>query len=206
MVGSTATTLRDMIPFESIKHGSEPVVTVAIEAKHMKDLPKLVEVLRQVAKEDPTLQVKIDQETGEHLLSGMGELHLEVVTGRITRDSGVEIISSPPIVAYRETITGSTEAVEGKSPNRHNRFYIEASPLEQSIIDLIKNGEISMRMAKLERREKLMEAAGWTKEEGDAIAGIYETNIFMDRTKGVQYLNETMELILDGFVDCLLYT
>ena len=203
MVGSTATTLRDMIPFESIKHGSEPVVTVAIEAKNMKDLPKLVEVLQQVAKEDPTLQVKIDQETGEHLLSGMGELHLEVVTGRITRDRGVEIIASPPIVAYRETITGSTAAVEGKSPNRHNRFYIEAMPLEQSVVDLIKNGEISMRMAKLERREKLMEAAGWTKEEGDAIAGIYETNIFMDRTKGVQYLNETMELILDGFVEAV---
>ncbi|MGM0771607.1 MAG: GTP-binding protein, partial [Halobacteriota archaeon] len=57
IVGSTVTTLEGMAPFESIRHASEPVVTVAVEAKHMKDLPKLVEVLRQVAKEDPTLKI-----------------------------------------------------------------------------------------------------------------------------------------------------
>ena len=53
MVGSTVTSLMEMTPFESLKHYSEPVMTVAVEAKNMKDLPKLVEVLRQVAKEDP---------------------------------------------------------------------------------------------------------------------------------------------------------
>ena len=100
-------------------------MTVAVEAKNMKDLPKLVEVLRQVAKEDPTLQVTINEETGEHLISGMGELHLEIITGRIKRDKGVEIITSEPIVVYRETVTQKAGPVEGKSPNRHNRFYIE---------------------------------------------------------------------------------
>ncbi|HNX17478.1 MAG TPA: elongation factor EF-2, partial [Methanoregula sp.] len=74
IVGSTVTSLMDMSPFESLKHYSEPVMTVAVEAKNMKDLPKLVEVLRQVAKEDPTLGVAINEETGEHLISGMGEL------------------------------------------------------------------------------------------------------------------------------------
>ena len=73
-VGSTVTTLMEMAPFESLKHYSEPVMTVAVEAKNMKDLPKLVEVLRQVAKEDPTLGIAINEETGEHLISGMGEL------------------------------------------------------------------------------------------------------------------------------------
>ncbi len=86
--------------FEEMIHTSDPVVTVAVEAKRMKDLPKVVEVLRQVAKEDPTLRVKIDEETGEHLLSGMGELHLEVITNRI-RGDGLEIDTSPPIVVYR---------------------------------------------------------------------------------------------------------
>ncbi|MDD1715819.1 MAG: elongation factor EF-2, partial [Methanolinea sp.] len=105
VVGSTVTTLQEMTPFESLKHYSEPVMTVAVEAKNMKDLPKLVEVLRQVAKEDPTLQVNINEETGEHLISGMGELHLEIVTGRIKRDKGVEIVTSEPIVVYRETVT-----------------------------------------------------------------------------------------------------
>ncbi|MEA1908411.1 MAG: elongation factor EF-2, partial [Euryarchaeota archaeon] len=116
IVGSTAASLRDMTPFEVITHASEPVVTVAVEAKHMRDLPKLIEVLRQVSKEDPTLRVKIDEETGEHLLSGMGELHLEIIAHRIERDKGVEITTSEPIVVYRETVTGSAGPVEGKSP------------------------------------------------------------------------------------------
>ncbi|MDO8841566.1 elongation factor EF-2, partial [Methanocalculus sp.] len=130
-VGSTVTSKQDMAPFESLKHYSEPVMTVAVEAKNMKDLPKLVEVLRQVAKEDPTIRITINEETGEHLIAGMGELHLEVVTGRIRRDKNVDIITSEPIVVYRETVTKKAGPVEGKSPNRHNRFYIEVEPLDQ---------------------------------------------------------------------------
>ncbi|MDD1674055.1 MAG: elongation factor EF-2, partial [Methanomicrobiales archaeon] len=105
IVGSTVTNLKEMTSFESLKHYSEPVMTVAVEAKNMKDLPKLVEVLRQVGKEDPTVRVAINEETGEHLISGMGELHLEIITGRIKRDKGVEIVTSEPIVVYRETAT-----------------------------------------------------------------------------------------------------
>lgn len=198
IVGSTVTTLAGMEPFESITHASEPVVTVAVEAKHMKDLPKLVEVLRQVAKEDPTLKITLDEETGEHLLAGMGELHLEVIAHRIERDKGVEITTTPPLVVYRETIRGSAGPVEGKSPNRHNRFYITVEPLEQEVRDLIKAGEISMRMPEVERREKLM-AAGMDKDEAKGIADIFESNVYIDVTKGIQHLNETMELILEGF-------
>ena len=134
IVGSTVTTLEDMTPFESIRHVSEPVVTVAVEAKHTKDLPKLIEVLRQVAKEDPTLQITLDEETGEHLMAGMGELHLEVIAHRIQRDKNVEITTSKPIVVYRETIKRKIEPVEGKSPNRHNRFYIFVEPLDTEIV------------------------------------------------------------------------
>ncbi|MFY1110096.1 MAG: elongation factor EF-2 [Methanosarcinaceae archaeon] len=201
-VGSTVTTLDGMIPFESIRHVSEPVVTVAVEAKHTKDLPKLVEVLRQVAKEDPTLQITLDEETGEHLMAGMGELHLEVIGHRIERDKNVEITTSQPIVVYRETIKKKTEPVEGKSPNRHNRFYIYVEPLDDATVELIKSGEISMRMPELERREKLM-AVGMDKDQAKKIAGIYGSNIFIDMTKGIQYLNETMELVLDGFEEVM---
>jgi elongation factor 2 len=198
IVGSTVTTLEGMEPFESITHASEPVVTVAVEAKHMKDLPKLVDVLRQVAKEDPTLKITLDEETGEHLMAGMGELHLEVIAHRIERDKGVEITTTPPIVVYRETIRGSAGPVEGKSPNRHNRFYVEIEPLEEGVRDLIKAGEISMRMPEVERREKLMEA-GLDKDEAKGIVDIFESNVYIDMTKGIQHLNETMELILEGF-------
>jgi elongation factor 2 len=202
IVGSTASSDKNMTPFESIRHVSEPVMTVAVEAKHMKDLPKLVEVLRQVAKEDPTLKVMINQETGEHLLAGMGELHLEVVAGRIQRDKHVEITTSKPLVVYRETISGHVGPVEGKSPNRHNRFYVEVEPLSPAIIELIKSNGISMRQGEVERRDILMKA-GMSKDEAKSITHIYETNMYIDMTKGIQYLNETMELILEGFEEVM---
>ncbi len=202
IVGSTASTDKSMTPFESIKHGSEPVMTVAVEAKHMKDLPKLVEVLRQVAKEDPTLKVMINQETGEHLLAGMGELHLEVVAGRILRDKHVEITTSKPLVVYRETVSTHVGPVEGKSPNRHNRFYVEVEPLAPAVVDLIKNNEVSMRQSEVERRDILLKA-GFTKDEAKGLTHIYETNMYIDMTKGIQYLHETMELILEGFEEVM---
>jgi elongation factor 2 len=202
IVGSTVSTDKSMTPFESIRHVSEPVVTVAVEAKHMKDLPKLVEVLRQVAKEDPTLKVMINQETGEHLLAGMGELHLEIVAGRIKRDKHVDITTSKPLVVYRETVTSHAGPVEGKSPNHHNRFYIEVEPLASAVIELIKSNQVSMRQQEVERRDILMKA-GMSKDEAKGITQIYESNIFIDMTKGIQYLNETMELILEGFEEVM---
>jgi elongation factor 2 len=203
VVGSTVSSLMDMTPFESLEHYSEPVVTVAVEAKNMKDLPKLVDVLRQVAKEDPTLRVNINEETGEHLISGMGELHLEIITGRIKRDKGVEIITSEPIVVYRETITQElTDAVEGKSPNRHNRFYFTLHPLPEHVVDMIKGHEISMNQESLERRDAMVKA-GFEKDEAKSVKDIYATNILLDMTKGIQYLNETMELIIDGIHEAL---
>lgn len=203
VVGSTVSSLMDMVPFESLEHYSEPVVTVAVEAKNMKDLPKLVEVLRQVAKEDPTLRVNINEETGEHLISGMGELHLEIITGRIKRDKGVEIITSEPIVVYRETITQElTDPVEGKSPNRHNRFYFTLHPLPEEVVEMIKGHEISMNQESLERRDAMLKA-GFDKDEAKSVKDIYATNIFLDMTKGIQYLNETMELIIDGIHEAL---
>jgi elongation factor 2 len=202
IVGSTVSNLEGMMPFELIKHVSEPVMTVAVEAKNTRDLPKLVEVLRQVAKEDPTLSIAINEETGEHLMAGMGELHLDVVTTRIQRDRGVELKTSPPIVVYRESVVGKAGPVEGKSPNHHNRFYIEIEPLEPLAVTALKEGKINMKMDELERRKILLDA-GMDKEEARNIAGIYESNMFLNMTKGIQYLRETMELILEGFEESL---
>jgi len=202
IVGSTVSSIEGMTPFEAIKHVSEPVMTVAVEAKNMRDLPKVVEVLRQVAKEDPTLQVTINEETGEHLLAGMGELHLDVTVTRLQRDRGVELKTSPPIVVYRESIAGRAGPVEGKSPNHHNRFYIEFEPLEPGVAEAIKEGKVSMKMDELERRKLLIEK-GMDKEEARSIAGFYGTNVLLNMTKGIQYLKETMELILEGFEEAL---
>lgn len=203
VAGSTCSTLENFTPFESIKHISEPVVTMAIEAKNPRDLPKLIEVLRQLAKEDPTLQVTLNEETGEHLISGMGELHLEVKVEKIRREKGIEVITSPPIVVFRETVTKTSPVVEGKSPNRHNKFYIVVEPLPQEVIQLFKEENIDIRKAdKKELRKKLVEA-GLSKEEADGIQDYYEGNVFCDVTKGIQYLHETMDLIIQGFREAM---
>jgi elongation factor 2 len=202
IVGSTISSEGDMTPFEQIKHVSEPVMTVAVEAKNTRDLPKVVEVLRQIAKEDPTLQVNINEETGEHLMAGMGELHLDVTITRLQRDRGVELKTSPPIVVYRESIGGKGGPVEGKSPNHHNRFYIEFEPLELGVVEALKEGKISMKMEEVERRRILIEM-GMDKDEARNIAGYYGTNVLLNMTKGIQYLRETMELILEGFEEAL---
>jgi elongation factor 2 len=205
MAGSTVSSDKNMEPFEKISHYTEPVVTVAIEAKHMKDLPKLVEVLRTVAKADPSIQVEINNETGEHLLSGMGELHLEITTYRIVNDHKVEIKSSPPIVVYRENVKGKSPAFEGKSPNKHNRFFVEVSPLEQPIVDAIKSGELVVEGKIKDAKEmaRKLQDLGMDRDEARGVVMFIDNNVFVDGTKGIQYLNETLELCKQGFEEAM---
>ncbi len=201
IAGSTVSSV-EMTPFESIEHISEPVITKSIEAQKMDDLPKLIKVLQQVSKEDPTIGVEINEDTGEHLISGQGELHLEVITQRIERNQGIPVRTGEPIVVYREAPTRESEEVQGISPNRHNRFYVTAEPLAEEIVDTIKLGEASMDMPEQERREALQEA-GMDKDSSQDIEDIIGTNVFLDDTKGIQHLNETMELIIEGLEEAL---
>jgi elongation factor 2 len=199
VAGETITSYGNKIsPFESIEHISEPVVTVAVEAKNTKDLPKLIEVLRQVGKEDPTVRVEINEETGEHLISGMGELHLEIITYRID-EKGVEIETSEPIVVYRETIAGKAGPVEGKSPNKHNKFYIEIEPLEDSVFKAILEGDIKEGRVKGKELASKFTELGLTKDESKKVWDVYKRSLFINMTRGIQYLDEIKELLLEGF-------
>lgn len=206
IAGSTVSGIEDMEPFERIVHVSEPVVTVAVEAKHMKDLPKLVEVLRMVAKADPSLQVEINPETGEHLLSGMGELHLEITEYRINNEHGIEIKTSEPIVVYRETIMKkSVRQFEGKSPNKHNKFYFTVEPLPESIVKAIKTGTIPSEQRIKDDKEmaRMLGEHGLDKEDMKHVFWIQGSNIFVNKTKGVQYLHETKELLIESFKEAM---
>ena len=206
IAGSTVSSLTDMDPFEKMAHYSEPVVTKAIEAKNMKDLPKLVEVLRTIAKADPSLNIEINTETGEHLLSGMGELHLEITEFRIVNEQGVEIVASPPIVVYQEGIRGRNQSqFEGKSPNKHNKFYFMVEPLEQAVVDAIHKGEIDpdAKIKDPKAMAKRLEELGLDKEEAKGIEMFKNTNLLLDNTKGIQYLHETMELIKQAFEEAM---
>ncbi len=189
-------------PFEEMRYVSEPVVTVAVEAKHMKDLPKLIEVLRVMAREDPTIKVEINEETGEHLISGMGELHLEVITYRIKK-KGVDIETSPPIVVYRESVEDTCEPVEGKSPNKHNRFYFTVEPIEKPTFKALIEGEIKPHRLKGKELARALWESGMNKVDAKGVVEIYENNILTDVTKGIQYLNETMALIQEGFHEAM---
>ena len=141
--GVTIARDKDAEPFEAIRHYSEPVVTVALEPKAMKDLPKFIDALRGLAKSDASLQVSTNAETGEALLAGMGELHLEITVYRLEEEQGIKVNVSEPIVVYRESIESNNKghAFEGKSPNRHNRFYIEAEPLPLEVVQALREGE-----------------------------------------------------------------
>lgn len=203
VAGETITSYGTKIsPFESIEHISEPVVTVAVEARNTKDLPKLIEVLRQVGKEDPTVRVEINEETGEHLISGMGELHLEIIAYRIN-EKGVEIETSEPIVVYRETIAGTAGPVEGKSPNKHNRFYIEIEPLEDSVFKAIQEGEIKEGRVKGKELAAKFQEFGLSKEEARKVWDVNKRSLFINMTRGIQYLDEIKELLMDGFESTL---
>ncbi len=92
----------------------EPVIEVAIEPKTKADQDKLSTGLQRLAEEDPTFRVSSDEETGQTLIAGMGELHLEIIVDRLTREFGVEANVGKPQVAYRETIRKRVEKVEGK--------------------------------------------------------------------------------------------
>ncbi len=190
-------------PFEQIKHYSEPVVTKSIEAKNTKDLVKLVEVLRKLAKEDPTIKVEINQETGEHLISGMGELHLEIVEYKVLKEGKIEIETSKPIVVYRETITGPAGPVEGKSPNKHSKFKVIVEPLEEGVYKKMSEGEIPEGKPKGKKLVDVFIEGGLDREEAKNVKDVFNKCLLIDMTRGIQYMNEVMELLIQGFEEAV---
>ena len=189
-----------MAPFERLFYISEPVVTIAIEPKRSSDLPRLVDILRKLAIEDPTLHVFINEETGEYLISGMGTLHLEIVLWQLKQRSNIEVITSPPIVRYRETIKESSDVFEGKSPNKHNKLYFSVEPLNDETMKLLQRGVIYDGQDWRERAKILREQAGWDSDEARGIWSIDDNlNILVNMTSGVQHLREVRDTIIMGF-------
>ena len=199
--GDTLSTV-DLVPFESLHYVSEPVVTISVEPKHSRDLPKLVDFLNKLSIEDPTLVTTVRPETGEYLISGMGTLHLEIALTWIAK-AGIEVVASKPIILYRETVTRRGKVFEGKSPNRHNRIYIQVEPLEEEIIQLIRRGELFNEMDR-KQIARILRDHGW---DADMARNVWmidpKGNIFVDMTKGAQYLQESKALIIAGFQDVM---
>ncbi len=130
----------------------EPVISLAIEPKTKADQEKLSYVLQRLAEEDPTFKVKINHETGQTIMSGMGELHLEILVDRMKREMGMDVNVGKPQVAYKETITKTVDNVEGKyikqtgGHGQYGHCVIKVEPLGRGegfkFINKIKGGVI----------------------------------------------------------------
>jgi elongation factor 2 len=200
-VGETVTE-KEQTAFEEIRHIFQPVITKSIEVTKTADLPKLIEILRKVSKEDPSIKVTINEETGESLISGMGELHLEIIENRIKTEKGLEVKTSNPIVVYRESVGKSSgEAYEGRSPNKHNSFFIKVEPLSEELCKLIENGDLPEgRMKKKnEAVVSTLSKIGWGSDEIRNVKDIYKGSMFCDETRGEVHIGEVIEMILDAF-------
>jgi len=183
-------------PLISMKFSVSPVVRVAVEPKNPADLPKLVEGLKRLSKSDPLVQCSIE-ESGEHIVAGAGELHLEICIKDLQEEymGGAEIVVSEPVVSFRETVTTeSREVCLSKSPNKHNRLFCTARPMEEKLPEAIDDGQISSKDDPKSRARKLAEEYNWDVTEARKIWSFGPNtngpNVLVDCTKGVQYLNE----------------
>ena len=156
---TTGTTLCDPahpILLESIEF-PEPPVSIAVEPKTKADQEKMGLGLAKLAEEDPTFRVRTDEETGQTIISGMGELHLEIIIDRLKREHNVEANTGAPQVAYRETIRGTAEA-QGKhikqsgGRGQYGDVWIKFEPNEPGkgfeFIDMIKGGVVPQEYRK----------------------------------------------------------
>jgi elongation factor G len=129
-----------------------PVISVAIEPKTKSDAEKLSESLHRLSEEDPTFLVRTDEETGQTIISGMGELHLEILVDRLIREFNVVGNVGKPQVAYRETIKGPVKKVEGRyvrqsgGRGQYGHVYISLEPTGPGggyeFVDQVKGGKI----------------------------------------------------------------
>jgi len=130
----------------------EPVIHVAVEPKTKADQEKMGLALNRLAQEDPSFRVRTDEETGQTIISGMGELHLEIIVDRMRREFSVEANVGAPQVAYRETIRKSCDKVEGKfvkqsgGRGQYGHVWLKVEPNETGkgyeFVDAIKGGSV----------------------------------------------------------------
>ena len=170
-----------VVPFEQVRYVSEPVVTVAVEPKNPAELLELLAAVDQLAKEDPNLVASVNRETGEHLLSGMGELHLEIAVKHLRRlFSGMEISVSPPRVVYREKATRKGIIATALSPNQQNKFKAQVEPLVKNTVNAVP-------------QESKMQSA-----EGVLAVDEHE-NVLVDCTGKTKQFREVLDFVISGF-------
>ncbi|KAL6931819.1 Elongation factor 2 [Hanseniaspora guilliermondii] len=200
----TLTTYESAHNMKVMKFSVSPVVQVAVEVKNANDLPKLVEGLKRLSKSDPCVLTYM-AETGEHIVAGTGELHLEICLQDLENDhAGIPLKISPPVVAYRETVEAeSSQQALSKSPNKHNRIFLKAQPLDEECSLAIEDGKINARDDIKARARIMADEYGWDVTDARKIwcFGPDGTgpNVVVDQTKAVQYLAEIKDSVVAAF-------
>jgi elongation factor 2 len=188
----------------AMKYSVSPVVKVAVKPKDGKDLPKLVEGLKKLSKSDP-LVVCTTEESGEHIIAGCGELHVEICLKDLREEyAQCDFVMSDPVVSYRETVGGnSSQTCLAKSPNKHNRIYMVAEPLDEDLCKAIEDGPAGPKADAKERAKLYREKFDWDENSARKIwAWGPETegaNVVVDQTQAVQYMNEIKEHVNSAF-------
>jgi len=204
MKTGTISTFEQAHNMKVMKFSVSPVVRVAVECKNPSDLPKLVEGLKRLGKSDPLVQCSIE-ESGEHIIAGAGELHLEICLKDLEEDHAcIPIKVSEPVVSYRETVSEESDRMcLSKSPNKHNRLFMKARPMPDGLPEDIDKGDVSPRQELKERGRFLADKYDYDVTEARKIwcFGPEGTgpNLVIDCTKGVQYLNEIKDSVVAGF-------
>lgn len=200
----TITTSETAHNMKVMKFSVSPVVQVAVDVKNPNDLPKLVEGLKRLSKSDPCVQCTTS-DTGEHIVAGAGELHLEICLKDLEEDHAcVPIRTSDPVVSYRETIRAeSSQTALSKSANTHNRIYMTAQPFDEEVSKDIEAGKVSAKDDFKVRARYLNEVHNWDVGDARKIWAFgpdsIGPNVVVDMTKGVQYLNEVKDSIVSAF-------
>merc|ERR1712083_443893 len=158
----TLTTLDTAHNSADMKYSVSPVVKVAVKVKDGKGLPKLLEGLKKLSKSDP-LVVCTTEESGEHVIAGCGELHVEICLKDLREEyAQCEFTVSDPVVSYRETVSEqSSVTCLAKSPNKHNRLYLEALPMPEEVSKDIEDGKLGPKAEAKERARMFREKYDW---------------------------------------------
>lgn len=193
----------DCCPLKAMKYSVSAVVQKSVEPCSAKDLPKLVEGLKRLAKSDPLVEIKTS-ESGQHIIAGAGELHLEICINDLREFSGIPIREGEPVVSFRETVVEeSSITCLAKSPNKHNRLFVKAAPVSDELTIHIEEGNMGPKDELKDRAKVLVNDFGWDQTDARKIwcFGPEGTgpNIVVDQTKGVQYLNEIKDSVVAGF-------
>jgi elongation factor 2 len=200
----TICTMDDAHCIKTMKFSVSPVVRCAVEPKNSADLPKLVEGMKRLAKSDPMV-LCYTEESGEHIIAASGELHLEICLQDLQNDfMGTQVKVSDPVVSFRETCTAkSSVTCLAKSANKHNRLFVEAEPLSPELCIAIDEGEVKPGMDAKVQGRLLADEYGWDVTEARKIWAFGPEgtgpNLFVDTTKGVNYLAEIKESVVGGF-------